>query len=96
MERQQKVEEERHRREEERRREEAEKQELERTAQRREALIMWLKPFDFHSKHQSSAELRHEGTCGWLLEDPAFVNWRSGSGSNLLWLYGIRMSSSFS
>ena len=61
--------------------------------QEREELIEWLKPFDYHSKHQSSSQLRQEGTCGWLLENATFQDWRSGSGSKFLWLYGIRTCS---
>ena len=75
----------------ERRRQEAEKQELRELERQRQELIQWLKPFDYNSKHQASTQLRQEGTCGWLLEDPTFKDWRSESGSKFLWLFGIRM-----
>ena len=72
---------------------EAESSRMEAERQERKELIQWLKPFDYNSKHQSSTQLRQEGTCGWILENDAFQDWRSGSGSNFLWLCGIRTSS---
>ena len=86
----QRIETEKIRREDEKRREEAEKQEFEKSKNKRQELIRWLEPFDYHSKHQSSAQLRQEGTCGWLLENAIFEDWRSGSETQFLWLYGIR------
>ena len=75
------------------RRQEAEKRELEKSEKQRRELLEWLIPFDYNSKHQSSTQLRQEGTCGWLLENATFKDWRSGSGSSsFLWLYGIRKS----
>ena len=77
------------RREEDARREDALRRERKELEKEREELIEWLRPFDYHSKHQSSTQLRHENTCGWLLENETVENWRSGSDSRFLWLYGI-------
>ena len=88
---------ERLRRDENARREDAERRQQELIKQEREEqrkeLIEWLKPFDYHSKHQASTQSREEGTCGWLLTNESFKKWKSGSESNFLWLYGIRTCS---
>ena len=86
------LEEEREQKEEERRRQENDRQELKKSAKQGEELIEWLKPFEYNSKHQSATQLRQENTCGWLLENATFKNWRFGTGSKFLWLHGIRTS----
>jgi hypothetical protein len=56
----------------------------------RDIIISWLSPINFFLRHADISQLREKGTGGWLLADPVFKKWESGSGSTL-WCHGIRM-----
>ena len=47
----------------------------------------WLSGPDPSSNYENAREKRSQGTGIWLLENPAFVDWKS-SPCSLLWLYG--------
>ncbi|KAF1812073.1 purine and uridine phosphorylase, partial [Eremomyces bilateralis CBS 781.70] len=55
---------------------------------RTDKIKRWLRPSDPSINANHARELRHEGTGAWLLENPAFQEWRSGSRRHL-WLYGL-------
>ncbi|CAI7573585.1 unnamed protein product [Penicillium glandicola] len=48
----------------------------------------WLCPPDPSTNANQAKALRHEGTGAWLLENPIFESWHSGSRRHL-WLYGL-------
>lgn len=48
----------------------------------------WLCPPDPSTNINHARTLRHEGTGAWLLEDPVFQSWHSGSRRHL-WLHGL-------
>ncbi|KND87409.1 hypothetical protein TOPH_07929, partial [Tolypocladium ophioglossoides CBS 100239] len=48
----------------------------------------WLCPPDPSTNANHARELRHEGTGKWLLGNPVFQSWHSGSHRHL-WLYGL-------
>lgn len=48
----------------------------------------WLRPPDPSTNINHARKLRHEETGAWLLADPFFQSWRSGS-HQCLWLYGL-------
>ncbi|KAJ7351374.1 hypothetical protein DFH08DRAFT_694503 [Mycena albidolilacea] len=54
----------------------------------RDAILDWLSPINFFLRHADISQIREKGTGGWLLEDPVFKKWESGSGSTL-WCHGI-------
>ncbi|KAJ7318054.1 ankyrin repeat-containing domain protein [Mycena albidolilacea] len=56
--------------------------------QQRDMIISWLSPINFFLRHADISQLREKGTGGWLLADPVFKKWKSGSGSTL-WCHGI-------
>jgi hypothetical protein len=56
----------------------------------RKKIIDWLSPINFFLQHADISQLREKGTGGWLLANPVFKKWESGSGSTL-WCHGIRM-----
>ncbi|KAJ7481303.1 hypothetical protein B0H11DRAFT_1863196 [Mycena galericulata] len=51
-------------------------------------IIAWLSPLNFFLRHADISQARQEGTGGWLLADPDFQEWESGSGRTL-WCHGI-------
>ncbi|KAF1807850.1 Pfs, NACHT and ankyrin domain protein, partial [Eremomyces bilateralis CBS 781.70] len=55
---------------------------------RTEKIERWLRPSDPSTNANHARELRHEGTGTWLLENPAFQEWHSGSRRHL-WLYSL-------
>jgi hypothetical protein len=55
----------------------------------RKKIIDWLSPINFFLRQADISQLREKGTGGWLLADPTFKKWESGSGSTL-WCPGIR------
>ncbi|KAL4756031.1 uncharacterized protein BDW70DRAFT_166850 [Aspergillus foveolatus] len=48
----------------------------------------WLSPSDPSTNANQARRLRHEGTGAWLLENPVFHAWQSGSRRHL-WLHGL-------
>ncbi|KAJ7318040.1 hypothetical protein DFH08DRAFT_942666, partial [Mycena albidolilacea] len=57
----------------------------------RREFLDWLSPLNFFPRQQDISRVREKGTGGWLLADPVFKKWESGSGSTL-WCHGIRIS----
>ena len=55
---------------------------------RTEKIERWLCPPDPSTNANHARELRHEGTGAWLLENPVFQEWHSGSRRHL-WLHGL-------
>ncbi|KAJ7445363.1 hypothetical protein B0H11DRAFT_2249497 [Mycena galericulata] len=56
--------------------------------QHRDTILNWLSPINFFLLQADISQMRVKGTGGWLLEDPLFKQWESGSGSTL-WCHGI-------
>jgi hypothetical protein len=56
----------------------------------RRDFLDWLSPLNFFPRQQDISQVRAKGTGEWLLADPVFKKWESGSGSTL-WCHGIRM-----
>jgi hypothetical protein len=62
-------------------------------AELRESVLSWISDIDHDQKHSSVRRPRVAGTCSWLLEQPAFIQWRNGTtSSNVLWCHGIQGS----
>jgi hypothetical protein len=57
--------------------------------QQRAEIIDWLSPINFFLRQADISCVRQPGTGGWLLADPHFQEWKSGSGGTL-WCRGIR------
>ncbi|KAK4119595.1 Pfs, NACHT and ankyrin domain protein, partial [Parathielavia appendiculata] len=55
---------------------------------RADKIKRWLCPPDPSANANHARKLRHEGTGAWLLENPVFRDWHSGSRRHL-WLNGI-------
>ena len=56
-------------------------------------ILRWLSDVRYKTHHHSLSKGLLEGTGSWLLEKPQFVDWRNSSVSSVLWLHGIRTSS---
>ena len=56
-------------------------------------ILLWLSNIPYKKHHHSLSKGLLEGTGLWLLEKPQFVDWRNSSVSSVLWLHGIRTSS---
>jgi hypothetical protein len=56
----------------------------------RRALLDWFSPINFFQRHADISQARVKRTGKWLLADPLFQKWESGSGSTL-WCRGIRV-----
>jgi hypothetical protein len=56
----------------------------------RQDFLDWLSPINFFLQQADISQMREKGTGGWLLTDPLFKKWESGSGRTL-WCFGIRM-----
>jgi hypothetical protein len=54
------------------------------------AFLDWLSPLNFFPRQQEISQMRQPGTGEWLLENPHFKEWNSGS-IRTLWCHGIRM-----
>nr|GAT58832.1 NACHT and ankyrin domain protein [Mycena chlorophos] len=52
------------------------------------AILDFVSPINFLLRQQEINETRHKNTGTWLLEDPVFLEWKSGS-TKLLWCTGI-------
>ncbi|KAF8153463.1 hypothetical protein K438DRAFT_372660 [Mycena galopus ATCC 62051] len=52
------------------------------------AFLDWFSLINFFQQHADISQMREKGTGGWLLADPVFKKWESGSGSTL-WCRGI-------
>lgn len=61
---------------------------------KRHQLLSRLSEIKYISKYQNERKKHHAGTGSWLIETSEFKKWRSGAGSDCLWCYGIRKSSS--
>ncbi|RKK66726.1 hypothetical protein BFJ69_g15146 [Fusarium oxysporum] len=48
----------------------------------------WLSPPDYSTNANLARKRRHPGTGAWLLNSPAFQDWKLGSRQHL-WLYGL-------
>ncbi|KAJ6118794.1 NACHT nucleoside triphosphatase [Penicillium samsonianum] len=59
-----------------------------RTDLRTDKIRGWLCPPDPSTNANHAKTLRHEGTGVWLLENPVFESWHSGS-RRQLWLHGL-------
>ena len=60
--------------------------------ERRDKILQWLSPLSMHEKQQDTLSRRQKGTGGWLLEDPAFLNWiEEGDSHPVLWCPGNRV-----
>ncbi|KAF7365903.1 Ankyrin [Mycena venus] len=57
-------------------------------AAERVQILDWLSPINFFLRKTDISRMRQPGTGGWLLEDPRFQEWVSGSGRTL-WCRGI-------
>ncbi|KAL9036562.1 MAG: hypothetical protein Q9180_004231 [Flavoplaca navasiana] len=57
----------------------------------RDLILNWISNAKSSQKHNDVRLPRVEGTGEWLLEEPAFKNWRDGV-ENVLWCYGIQGS----
>jgi hypothetical protein len=53
-----------------------------------EKIRRWLSPPDPSTSANHARTLRHEGSGAWLLENPVFQSWKTGSSQNL-WLHGL-------
>ncbi|KAJ6599931.1 hypothetical protein DFH09DRAFT_1504269, partial [Mycena vulgaris] len=58
------------------------------SAEERTRIIDWLSPINFFLRHADISRARQADTGGWLLADPRFQQWKSGSGGTL-WCRGI-------
>ena len=56
-------------------------------------ILLWLSNVQYKQHHRSISETLLEGTGSWLLAKRQFVEWRNSSVSSVLWLHGIRGSS---
>ncbi|KAH2002041.1 hypothetical protein KXV45_003538 [Aspergillus fumigatus] len=55
---------------------------------RTDKIRVWLNPPDPSTNANHARTLRHEGSGSWLLENPLFQSWQSGSRRHL-WLHGL-------
>lgn len=54
-------------------------------------MLKWLSPVDFEEAHRYHYSKRFGDTGRWFLNERRFKDWMLGTGSGLLWCYGIRM-----
>ncbi|KAF7333149.1 ANK-REP-REGION domain-containing protein [Mycena venus] len=66
----------------------AQQNRIELGAAERKQIIKWLSPINFFLRQADISQARQHGTGGWLLVDPHFQEWESGSGRTL-WCHGI-------
>jgi hypothetical protein len=59
------------------------------TEKERMQIIDWLSPINFFLRQVDISRVREKETGGWLLTDPLFKQWESGS-ERTLWCCGIR------
>ncbi|KAJ7028851.1 hypothetical protein C8F04DRAFT_1398720 [Mycena alexandri] len=57
-------------------------------AMERAKITEWLSPINFFLRQADISQSQQKGTGGWLLADPQFQQWESGSGKTL-WCHGI-------
>jgi hypothetical protein len=57
--------------------------------------LNWLSPINFFLRQADILRVRQEGTGEWLLADPRFQAWKTGS-RRTLWCHGIRALFTFS
>ncbi|KAJ7436966.1 hypothetical protein B0H11DRAFT_2362535 [Mycena galericulata] len=57
-------------------------------AENRDTILNWFSPINFFLLQADISQVREKGTGGWLLADPLFKQWESGSGRTL-WCHGI-------
>ncbi|GKT83832.1 ankyrin repeat protein [Colletotrichum tofieldiae] len=56
---------------------------------RRVEILSWISTEPYQQHHQQTYSEVMEGTGGWLLQDPTFLQWKNESASSILWLHGI-------
>ena len=56
-------------------------------------ILLWLSNVQYKQHHRSISKTLLEGTGSWLLGKLQFIEWRNSSVSSVLWLHGIRGSS---
>jgi hypothetical protein len=54
----------------------------------KEAILDWASQVPFLKHYKTTKEKAMKGTGTWLLEDDQFVDWRTSSRSQMLWLSG--------
>ena len=57
----------------------------------RSAFLAWVSSIDFEQTHVTTFAKKHGNTCDWLIREPKYQQWLSGSTSALLWCSGKRM-----
>ncbi|KAJ6574458.1 ankyrin repeat-containing domain protein [Mycena capillaripes] len=57
--------------------------------EKRTKIIDWLSPINFFLRHEDISQARQHGTGEWLLANPHFEDWETGS-RKTLWCHGIR------
>lgn len=59
----------------------------------KQEVLDWLSPLDVDTKHKTVTAKTVKGSGGWLLSDPIFTDWASGTPeSNFLYCRGLRES----
>ncbi|KAJ7312219.1 hypothetical protein DFH08DRAFT_447865, partial [Mycena albidolilacea] len=53
-----------------------------------DTIVSWLSPINFFPRQQEILQMQQPGTGGWLLKNPHFEEWKSGS-TRTLWCHGI-------
>ncbi|KAJ7735413.1 ankyrin repeat-containing domain protein [Mycena maculata] len=61
------------------------------TEQEHKQILDWITPLNFFQRQADIFSAWQPGTGGWLLSDPHFKDWESGS-NTILWCRGIRTS----
>jgi hypothetical protein len=51
--------------------------------------LNWLDAFNPGSLFNAKVKLRTKGTCGWILKDSTYMDWKERSDRNCLWVEGI-------
>ncbi|KAM5437912.1 hypothetical protein MaudCBS49596_006473 [Microsporum audouinii] len=60
---------------------------------KRKAILNWISSLNHAQKHHNLRSARVDGTGGWFLENPEYIQWRDGiSCSNVLWCHGVQGS----
>jgi hypothetical protein len=57
-------------------------------------ILQWISQIAYLDNHESASEGRTEGTAEWIFDRPEYQEWETSQESQILWLHGIRKSSS--
>ena len=57
------------------------------------AVVGWISPLNFWTRHQDLQRTRTEGTGEWILDSPLVSKWLSGE-EKVIWCHGMRTYSS--